>query len=149
MNVEAKSGSTLLRSTLVLLLVLVGTFFLVWPKIQASVQAIVTSTSRSHAETRHPVDEVTWVRNCMEDPNLKHYRFYAREDKFVDVCMDEQGKTGFRPQQDSGDGVHWDEITAYIRTDITSFDQLQKYCNDWGYRLYTKVGELLSRIPWN
>ena len=86
------------------------------------------TTTRSHAEQKHPADFAA-VRACKPK-----WKIVIRPSKYVDICQLPDGSFGFRPWLQTGGNVakgtaRWQELTAYIRQEITCYDDLVNFAN--------------------
>jgi hypothetical protein len=109
---------------------------------------LVMDTSRSHAQ-KH--DEYQTVRNCMDDPNLSHWRILIKDSKHVDVCMIIDGVFGFRPMIKYGSSKiaeKWSETTAYIREEITCPEDLFAFATEHGWKVVPLVWDAV-KLKWH
>ncbi len=81
----------------------------------------------SHAVLKHGNDAIT-VRNCIDNGNPTSL-YQASKSKFFQICMIDPTTFGIRVIKKTG-GNRYEEVTAYIKNTLKSFDDVLQYVKD-------------------
>ncbi len=95
--------------------------------IGLTILAATIGVSISHAVTKHAQDAII-VRNCIDNGNPTSL-YQASKSKFIQICMIDPTTFGIRVIKKTG-GNRYEEVTAYIKNTLKSFDDVLQYVKD-------------------